>query len=67
LLIKSIGYLLADYSVYFPWFSYARVQSPIVFGYPGAMGKIEGDKEISIGEYRLLDADYWTSKYAPRN
>jgi len=43
------------------------VQSPIVFGYPGAMGKIEGDKEISIGEYRLLDADYWTSKYAPRN
>ena len=41
--------------------------SPIVFGYPCAMGKIEGDKEISIGEYPLLDADYWTSKYPPKN
>ena len=41
--------------------------SPIVFGYPGAVGQIEGDKEIPIGEYPLVDADYWTSKYAPKN
>jgi len=41
--------------------------SPIVFGYPGAVGKIEGDKEIPIGEFPLVDADYWTSKYAPKN
>ena len=41
--------------------------SPIVFGYPGAIGQIEGDKEVPIGEYPLEDADFWTAKYPPKN
>ncbi len=33
--------------------------APVVFGYPCAMGEVQGDKEIYLGEYPLTDADMW--------
>jgi ABC-type branched-subunit amino acid transport system substrate-binding protein len=33
--------------------------SPIVFGYPCAVGQIQGDKVVYIGEFPLMDADMW--------
>jgi branched-chain amino acid transport system substrate-binding protein len=33
--------------------------APLVFGYPCAMGEIQGDKEVYLGEYPLTDADMW--------
>ena len=33
--------------------------APVVFGYPCAMGQIQGDKEVYLGEYPMPDADMW--------
>jgi len=33
--------------------------APVVFGYPCAMGEVQGDKEVYLGEYPLMDADMW--------
>jgi len=33
--------------------------SPVVFGYPCAMGIIKGDKEVYLGENPLLDVNDW--------
>ena len=33
--------------------------APVVFGYPCAMGTIQGDNDVYMGEYPLTDADMW--------
>lgn len=33
--------------------------APVVFGYPCAIGQIQGDQDVYIGEYPLTDADMW--------
>ena len=39
--------------------------APVVFGYPCAMGQIQGDKEVYLGEYPMADVDMWYT--APEN
>ncbi len=34
--------------------------APVIFGYPCAMGQIQGDKEVYLGEYPMPDVDMWT-------
>lgn len=36
--------------------------APVVFGYPCAMGQIQGDKEVYFGEYPMPDVDMWSEK-----
>ncbi len=36
--------------------------APVVFGYPCAMGQIQGDREVYLVEYPMPDVDMWYSE-----
>jgi branched-chain amino acid transport system substrate-binding protein len=40
--------------------------APVVFGYPCAMGVIQGDDDVYMGEYPLTDADMWYDYFNPK-
>ena len=40
--------------------------APVVFGYPCAMGVIQGDEDVYMGEYPLTDADMWYDYFHPQ-
>lgn len=40
--------------------------APVVCGYPCAMGVIQGDKDVYMGEYPLMDADMWYDYFNPQ-
>ena len=40
--------------------------APVVFGYPCAMGVIQGDDDVYMGEYPLKDADMWYDYFNPQ-